>query len=431
MKRELEILVRIDHPNIIRLFESYEDEKYFHLITELCTGGDLHERIIDQGSLSEYEAASIMKKIMGAVHYMHQNFISHRDLKPENFLYESKSSSEIKIIDFGMANFFTHSIHMKSLAGTPEYWAPDVLKGSYSSACDVWSLGILLYFILSSQHPFRGLDLQQTLSKAVKGNFSFNSPEWEKISPEAKDLIRKMLVVHPSNRITIPKALNHKWFLINNEGQKQKIPHRVLNALRQAKAHNKLWQEALKIVVRTLTPLQIKELKSAFLNIDKNKTGFIDVKDLEEAMSLSGFEITREEIERIVANCSYLCEGKINYLDFLVATLDKKKLLNEEILWEAFRFFDCDRDGKISINDFELAFKRSGAEFNKGEVAGIFEEIEYGLDENMDFDKFLEAFRNVLEGEDKDIVTPREVIKRIKTNVEVIVERKKTKLNED
>lgn len=431
MKRELEILIKIDHPNIIKLFDSYEDEKYFHLVTELCTGGDLHERIIDQGSLSEYDAANIMRKIMGAVHYMHLNFISHRDLKPENFLYESKSSSEIKIIDFGMANFFQNSFHMKSLAGTPEYWAPDVLKGSYSSACDVWSLGVLLYFILSSQHPFRGVDLQHTLSKSVKGLFTFSSPEWEKISPEAKDLISKMLVVHPSSRITIPKALTHKWFAANNENQKQKIPNRVFDSLREAKAHNKLWQEALKVVIRTLTPLQINELKSAFLAIDKGKSGFITVKDLEEAMSLSGFNMSREEIEKIVENCSYLNEGKINYLDFLVATLDKKKLLNEEILWEAFRFFDCDRDGKISLKDFELAFKKCGAEFSRDEFEWIFEDGEDGLAENMQFEKFLDAFRNIIEVEEKEGASARVVIRKIRTNVEEMLIKKKSKVIDD
>ena len=424
MKRELEILIKIDHPNIITLYDSYEDEKYLHLVTELCTGGDLQERIIDQGSLSEFEAASIMKKIMGAVNYMHSNHISHRDLKPENFLYESKSSSEIKIIDFGMANFFIPTFHMKSLAGTPGYWAPEVLKGSYSSACDVWSLGVILYFILSSRHPFNSETLQSTLSNSLKGFFSFSGPEWEKVSSEAKDLISKMLVVHPSSRISLAKALGHKWFLLNSEHQKAKIPAKVFNSLREAKAHSKLWQEALKVVVKTLTPAQIAELKTAFVNIDKGKTGFISVKNLEEAMSVNGFEISREEIEKIVKNCSYLNEGKINYLDFLVATLDKKKLLNEEILWEAFRFFDCDRDGKISLSDFEKAFKKCGTDLRFEEFCQEILSQNEGFEENMEFDRFLQAFRNMQDLEEFECCSARDVVRKITSKFEDELDRK-------
>ncbi|OMJ89017.1 hypothetical protein SteCoe_8937 [Stentor coeruleus] len=107
MRRELEILSTIDHPNIIRLFESYEDEKYMHLVMELCTGGDLRDRIIDKGSFTESEAATIFKKILGAVNYLHLNSISHRDIKPDNFLYESKVSQEIKLVDFGMSTCFS------------------------------------------------------------------------------------------------------------------------------------------------------------------------------------------------------------------------------------------------------------------------------------------------------------------------------------
>jgi calcium-dependent protein kinase len=432
MKRELEVLQKVDHPNILKLFESFEDEKYLHLVTELCTGGDLQERIIDEGSLSEFEASNVMRKIMGAVNYMHSNRISHRDLKPENFLYESKTSNEVKVIDFGMASFFIPTFHMKSLAGTPGYWAPEVLKGSYSPACDVWSLGVILYFILSSKHPFEGQSLQVTLSKSLKGNFSFTGPDWEKVSPEAKDLISKMLIVHPSSRITLQKALSHKWFQLNSEHSKTKIPAKVFNALREAKAHSKLWQEALKVVIKTLTPLQINELKNAFLAIDKTKSGFITAKNLEEAMVFNGFDVTREEIERIVQNCGYLNEGKINYQDFLVATLDKKKFVNEEILWEAFRFFDCDADGKLSLKDFEKAFRKCGADINFEVFRQVILQQDDGFSENMEFEKFLETFRNFQDFDEFDELeccSARDIARKITNKFEDEVERKKTRMN--
>ncbi|OMJ65155.1 hypothetical protein SteCoe_39021 [Stentor coeruleus] len=430
LRRELEILSRIDHPNIIRLFESYEDEKYMHLVMELCTGGDLRDRIIDKGSFTESEAATILKKILGAVNYLHLNSISHRDIKPDNFLYESKTSQEIKLVDFGMSTCFSKLAHMKSLAGSPGYLAPEVLKGSYNQSCDVWSLGVLLYYMLSSKLPFEGYTLHDIVSKSVKGAFRFADPEWDLITKEAKDLISKMLVVHPGNRITIDKALSHKWFQIHSENQKSNIPLHILNSLKQSKAHSKLWQEALKVIVRNLNSLQIQELKNAFTLIDKEKTGFITVKSLEEAMSLSGFNIAREEIEKIMENVSYIHEGKINYTEFLLATLDKKKLFNEEIMWEAFCFFDRDRDGFINFEDFETSFKKCGSTFKEEELKEIIVEFQINENDKMDFEVFKEkiiAMNDSSTGEEFDMKTGENIIKTIANNFETMAERNKSR----
>lgn len=171
--RELRVLQVLDHPNIIKLFETYEDEKYFHLVMELCPGGDLLDRLLDVGIYSELEAAAIMNKLLLAVNHMHSSYVCHRDLKPENILY---AGDVIKIADFGISSKFGNSGHyeMKSAVGTPTYVAPEVLRHNYGKECDLWSLGVILFVLLSGQLPFNGIGLQALLEQILEANFSFD-----------------------------------------------------------------------------------------------------------------------------------------------------------------------------------------------------------------------------------------------------------------
>ena len=200
----------VDHPNIIKLYETYEDELYLHLVMELCTGGDICDRIINAGSLSEAQAAHLMKQLFGAINYLHSCNITHRDLKPENFIYENDTSDEIKICDFGMSIKSDGKYKLRSIAGTPYYLAPEVLRGSYTKACDIWSLGVFMYFILLGKHPFKGTNLDSIYEKAAKGSSNvFRIEDTGKISDNAKDLIKKMLTVQANKRISIKDALAH------------------------------------------------------------------------------------------------------------------------------------------------------------------------------------------------------------------------------
>lgn len=394
LRRELDIMSILDHPNIVKLYENYEDELYVHLIMEYCSGGDIAERIIDDGKFSEVEAVIVLEKLLCAVDYLHNHNISHRDLKPENFLYENHSAeSEIKIADFGMSVKFGNNLRMKSLAGTPYYLAPEILKGSYTKTCDIWSLGVFLYFILSGTHPFKGFELDEIFHKITAGKLKFEGAEWEGKSDLSKDLITKMLVVDPRKRITIKKAMLHEWFHQKKSENAKPVPFHIFHALKHYKAQNKLWQEALRVIVKSLNSEQISELKKWFTVIDKNNSGSITADELKQAMKLSGYQMVEEEINEIISNSAYLNEGTINYTDFLIATLDKKKLLDEQVLWEAFKYFDVDNDGTISINDLQNALKKTGTDFSRKELRDLMESTEMLKFENMDFEVFKEIMR--------------------------------------
>ena len=208
LKREIDILKEVDHPNIIKLRAVFEDQKYLHLITELCTGGELFDRIIDktnsaEGHFSERDAAKLIRDICDAIAYCHDvKQIVHRDLKPENFLFQTgDDDAPIKIIDFGLSRHDTQNLGvMKTKVGTPYYVAPEVLKREYTKSCDVWSIGVICYILLCGYPPFYGDSDNEIFESVRVGRYEFPSPEWDEVSQDAKDFINSLLQLTPSAR---------------------------------------------------------------------------------------------------------------------------------------------------------------------------------------------------------------------------------------
>lgn len=223
--KEIEILQRLSHPNIVSLVEIFEEgkteaRKKIFLVMELVTGGELLDRIVAQGTLSEARARSIMQDIFRALEYLHERGIVHRDLKPENILFVNDDpNSPVKVADFGLANLYDPQglqTSLKTMCGTPGYVAPEVLKSriqnkGYGSQVDMWSCGVILYILLCGFAPFYDADQQHLFRKIVKGDYSFPEPAWTGISEEAKDLVRLCLTVNPQERITASEAMAHAW----------------------------------------------------------------------------------------------------------------------------------------------------------------------------------------------------------------------------
>ena len=180
----------------------------------MCYGGELFDKISEEQFFSEHDAAHIMKQVLSGINYCHQKNIVHRDLKPENLLLDKdESSPKIKIIDFGTSQTFDPDQPMSQKFGTPYYIAPEVLKKKYTAKCDIWSIGVILYILLCGYPPFNGGNDKQIIEAVLKGKFTLEEPEWDDISEDAKDLVRKMLEYEPSKRISASDALQHKWIL--------------------------------------------------------------------------------------------------------------------------------------------------------------------------------------------------------------------------
>ena len=170
---EIDILKNLDHPNILRLYEVFEDAKNIYLVTELCNGGELFDEIVSRTRFGERDAANVIKQLISAISYCHSKKVCHRDLKPENILIDNKESLTIKLIDFGTSQRFEDEEKMELVLGTAYYIAPEVLKGEYDEKCDVWSIGVILYILLSGEPPFPGGDDKEILRSVIQGKYSF------------------------------------------------------------------------------------------------------------------------------------------------------------------------------------------------------------------------------------------------------------------
>lgn len=227
VRREIEILGKLKHPNIINLIEVFEKKsltgkRKMFIVMDLVTGGELFDRIVQKKTFKESEARSIMKAVFDALVYMHSHGIAHRDLKPENLLFATKDDdAAIKVADFGLAKLYDPdpdhaNAGLHTTCGTPGYVAPEVLrpadkKRGYDPQVDVWSAGVILYILLCGFPPFYEEDQNKMFRQIIKGNYTFPSPEWDRISPEAIDLVKRCLQVDPVVRITPVQALQHPW----------------------------------------------------------------------------------------------------------------------------------------------------------------------------------------------------------------------------
>ncbi|XP_067262274.1 calcium/calmodulin-dependent protein kinase (CaM kinase) II beta 1 isoform X22 [Chanodichthys erythropterus] len=214
LEREARICRLLKHPNIVRLHDSISEEGFHYLLFDLVTGGELFEDIVAREYYSEADASHCMHQILDSVHHIHQHDIVHRDLKPENLLLASKcKNAAVKLADFGLAiEVQGDQQAWFGFAGTPGYLSPEVLrKEAYGKPVDIWACGVILYILLVGYPPFWDEDQHKLYQQIKAGAYDFPSPEWDTVTPEAKNLINQMLTINPAKRITAQEALKHPW----------------------------------------------------------------------------------------------------------------------------------------------------------------------------------------------------------------------------
>eukprot|EP00438_Fugacium_kawagutii_P030375 Skav226472 [mRNA] locus=scaffold4441:25779:38350:- [translate_table: standard] len=258
----------MDHPNIIKLQETFEDRKHIYLAMELCTGGELFDRIIEVGQFTEKDAAIVMQQMLSAVFYMHKR----QGPMEKNLL---------KIIDFGLSKCFELNQPMSTKAGTPYYVAPQVLSGKYDCTCDIWSCGVIMYTMLCGYPPFYGKTDQEVLSKVRKGMYQFEPKYWRHISQDAKKLITMLLKFEPETRYTAEQALQDTW-----------IKDRAPKAEDMSK--NKLKKAALNIIAGQMSEIlengSVDQVidgthsEDLLQEVDRNGDGSIDFEEFMEMM---------------------------------------------------------------------------------------------------------------------------------------------------
>jgi len=271
---EVGILMQIHHPHIMRLFEFYEDESEFALVSELVSGGELFDRVVELQSYSEKEARDLVAIFLQALDFLHGHGIVHRDLKPENLLLKSHDDdTDIKLADFGFAKNFRRD-RLDTVCGTPDYIAPEVcalldlkkvpahLRPCYDEKCDIWSAGVIAYILLGGYPPFYHDNRQELFKLIRKGAFEFHPEFWGEVSPEAKELISKMLTVDPSERPSAASLLAHPWLQSSAEAL-------ALKSRNAAKAEIKKWNARRKLKAAASSIIAVKRMNTLLQGLTK------------------------------------------------------------------------------------------------------------------------------------------------------------------
>jgi len=391
-EREILIAKQLDHPNVVRLYETFRDARKIYLVMELCTGKELFDRIVDEGSggFDEVKAARYVRQILGALCYIHAQKFAHRDVKPENFLFHDESpDSALKIIDFGLACHFDEGKPMSTKAGTAYYVAPEVLKGEYDEKCDIWSAGVISFILLCGYPPFAGDSDPEILRKVREGSFEFRSPEWDPISQGAKNLVTQMLTVDASLRPSAATLLNSPWLKFKGTPEPAPISKDFVTRLQGFRAHSKLKKVALTAVAQQLPDEAIDSLQKTFRTFDKNGDGMLTAEEIKDGLVHQGLKVPAA-LEDILKSVDCNGSGNLDYTEFVAATLDQKLYMKRDICWAAFRTFDLDGDGKITRDELQQVLNGGNVQKALGasKIERMIEEVDEDGDGCIDFDEF-------------------------------------------
>ncbi len=406
---EINILKLMDHPNILKIFEFYSSKESYSIITEYCSGGELFQEITEKGPFNERYTAYVMYQIFSAINYCHNMNIIHRDLKPENILIVDRNKNNfprIKVCDFGTSKMVEKGAVQKKLVGSSYYIAPEVIKKNYNEKCDVWSCGVIMYILLSGRPPFGGDDDNEIMSNVKKGKYDLETSPFNKVSKNALDLIRKLLIMDKDKRISAQEALNHPWFKeqkakeLYNQIKDENVIKKLLSNLKKYRRNSVIQETALAYLVHNFP--QMKDVINAcklFNQIDINGDGKITEAELYKGLSLKiKSDTLKEEVHGIYKNLDMDNNGFIEYEEFVRAAVSKEKFMNDNILRFAFRYFDKDGSGEITFDEIEEVFKKNVAD-KKNVTQGlkqIINEVDINGDGIISFEEFAIVMKKML-----------------------------------
>ena len=399
IKNEIDILKKLDHPNIVKILEFYSTEKAYYIITDYCSCGELYNQIKHQ--YTENQLAVLFYQLFSGLCYLHANNIVHRDLKLENILISeierdketNKNLFWIKIIDFGTAKIFEKNKSEKAVVGSSYYIAPEVLQKHYNEKCDTWSAGVILYMLIVGRAPFDGKDDDEIIENISKGEFNSKHRKLVSASNEVQDLVKKLLEVDPVRRLSAAQALKHPWFTkykaksLYNNIEKEKI-EMYLNRLMTYTINSKFQQMVLAFIVHNISYSEdTKNILKIFRMFNEKDDGKLTKGELTKGLCQYVDENkVKNEIDGIFLMLDGANHGYIEYEEFLRACLDKNTILDDEHILYAFNFFDKDNKGRISVDKIKKNFVGSNV---KQEVFNnIFKEVDINEDGEIDFVEF-------------------------------------------
>ena len=399
LKVEINLLRATDHPNIIKLYETFEDKRFLYLIMEECSGGELFQRLAMNAKnnklYTEKDAAKIMKQILEAVNYLHYHGVCHRDLKPENILLSSMDECfQLKLIDFGLSKVLKKmDDKMKGEVGTLYYMAPEVILGNYNEKCDVWSCGVILYILLSGNPPFFAKNEEKLKQKICGMKYNFDLPQFSRISEDAKNLIREIFV-DSDNRPTISDVLNSSWVKENAPNASTEYLNIDLSPIMKYSKLNLVQKSVINFRAFHMTTNEAQEFINIFKLIDENSDGVLTFEEIKNGIKHCkfNFKINEDTLVKLFNDMDIDKNGLVNYTEFVSALLDYEKNIKMEHLVACFQNYDEDNSGKISFKEFCNIISPQNEE-EKKELKELYDRFDDNKDGEIDIDEFIKGFK--------------------------------------
>ena len=399
IKNEIDILSKLDHPNIVKIIEFYSTPKAYYIITDFCSCGELYNQL--KHEYTENQLAVLFYQVLSGLSYLHSKNIVHRDLKLENILISEIEKDNntndkyfwVKIIDFGTAKIFEKNKNEKAVVGSSYYIAPEVLHKNYNEKCDTWSIGVILYMLIVGKAPFDGQNDEEIIENIEKGEYNSKHKKLLNSSFEVQDLLKKLLEINVNKRLSSSDALKHSWFkkfnaksLYSNIEESKIIIY--LNRLRHFKINSKFQQMVLAFIVHNIpNNNESKDILKIFRMFNTNDDGKLSKKELFNGLiKYFNEKEIKKEIDDIFLLLDGANRGFIEYEEFLRATLDQNILLSDENLVYAFNFFDKENFGTISVEKIKKFFVDDNV--SEKVFRSIFNEIDSNEDGEIDFEEF-------------------------------------------
>ncbi|MQM05997.1 hypothetical protein Taro_038817 [Colocasia esculenta] len=390
VRREVEIMRHLpNHPNVVSLKDTFEDETAVHLVMELCGGGELFDRIVARGHYTERAAAAVTRTIVEVVQMCHKHGVMHRDLKPENFLFANeKETSPLKAIDFGLSITFKPGQKFTEIVGSPYYMAPEVLKRNYGPEIDVWSAGVILYILLCGVPPFWAESEEGVAQAIIRSVVDFKRDPWPMVSDNAKDLVKRMLEPDPTKRLTAQEVLDHPWMQNAKKAPNIPLGETVRARLKQFSVMNKLKKKALRVVAKHLSVEEVAGIKEMFQMMDINNDGKITLEELKIGLHKLGQQIADTDVQILMEAADVDGNGTLDYGEFVAVTVHVNKIENDEHLRKAFAYFDQNKSGYIEIEELRDALCDEVGPNNEEVINCIIHDVDTDKDGRISYEEF-------------------------------------------
>lgn len=395
LRNEINILKRLHHPQIVRVIASYEDKEHMYMVMQLCKGKELYEHLYKENrTFSEDDVRKLIRGLLRAIAFLHSNFITHRDLKLENILLENaENPSSLKLCDFGLSTRFKRGEKLQKSLGTIDYVAPEVLDGDYNEKCDLWSVGVICYELLTGVSPFHAPTIDETMGKIFDGILIFEDAIWKHFSPSAITFVKSLVKENVDARFSAEQALSHKWLVDSEKSEQgnarlQTNKRLLLTNMLSFSRCRKMKQTALLSVALGISEDHIQQEMAAevFHSMDHSKKGTLTRDEFCNSMVECG--ISRPDADDLFTRINQSKTGQINFLEFIAAVMDQRDI-GQNTIKEAFGLLDGEKKGRLSIVGLQDVFKNSMV---PEEVQEMIASADKKGDGFVDFESFQDMF---------------------------------------